>query len=104
VRSVPPSHRPPVSEPTITSLPRAEQPAQRAPGPETLRHHDAMLGALRGGLPRPAGRARDRRAGQLRLSFARQEASLPFGTADETADLARAISAGFDGHYPHLAS
>jgi hypothetical protein len=49
------------------------------PGPATLRHHDAVLG------------------------FALQEAGLPFGTGEEAAEVAKAISAQFaSGQYPYL--
>lgn len=78
--------------------------SRAAPGPSTLRHHDAVLGTLRG-----AGFSIAMAAHAYSLldsyvyGFALQEASLPFDTAEETADLAQSIQAGFaSGEYPHL--
>jgi AcrR family transcriptional regulator len=79
--------------------------SRRTPGPATLRHHDAVLGCLRA-----AGFSVELTAHAYSLldsyiyGFALQEASLPFGNAEETAqvteEIARQMSAG---QYPHLA-
>ena len=79
--------------------------SRRSPGPATLRHHDAVLGCLRG-----AGFSVELTAHAYSLldsyiyGFALQEASLPFGTAEETAQVAREIAEQMpDGQYPYLA-
>jgi AcrR family transcriptional regulator len=78
--------------------------SRTSPGPATLHHHDTVLGTLRG-----AGFSIEQAAHTYSLldsyiyGFAIQEASLPLGTADETAQVAQAIQAQFaDGQYPHL--
>jgi len=75
-----------------------------APGPATLRHHDAVIGCLRGGgftvaLAAHAFSAID----SYLYGFVLQEVSLPFRTPQESAEMA----AGFLEHvpaevYPHL--
>jgi AcrR family transcriptional regulator len=79
--------------------------SRRTPGPATLRHHDAVLGCLRA-----AGFSVEMTAHAYSLldsyiyGFALQEASLPFGTADETAQVTREIAGQMPaGQYPHLA-
>lgn len=79
--------------------------SRAAPGPLTLRHHDAVIGCLR-----RAGFSIEMAAHAFSLldsyiyGFALEEASLPFHTPDETADLAQTILAQFPVHeYPHLA-
>jgi AcrR family transcriptional regulator len=79
--------------------------SRRSPGPATLRHHDAVLGCLRA-----AGFSVEMTAHAYSLldsyiyGFALQEASLPFGTAEETAQVAREIAGQLPaGQYPHLA-
>jgi AcrR family transcriptional regulator len=74
------------------------------PGPANLRHHDAVLGILRN-----AGFSVELAAHTYSLldayiyGFALQETSLPFGTPEETAEVAKAIMAEFAaGTYPHL--
>ena len=74
------------------------------PGPANLRHHDAVLGILRN-----AGFSIELAAHAYSLldayiyGFALQETSLPFGTPEETAEVAKAIMAEFAaGTYPHL--
>ncbi|WP_232661629.1 TetR/AcrR family transcriptional regulator [Pseudonocardia sp. TRM90224] len=74
------------------------------PGPETLRHHDAVLGTLRAG-----GFSIELAAHAFSLldsyvyGFAMQERTLPFETPAETAALAKAIMRRFAaGEYPHL--
>ena len=79
--------------------------SRSSPGPATLRHHDAVIGALRHGgftvaLAAHAFSALD----SYIYGFALQEASLPFESGDETGELAQAIldQAAPDA-YPHLA-
>jgi AcrR family transcriptional regulator len=78
--------------------------SRRSPGPATLRHHDAVLGCLR-----EAGFPVDLTAHAYSLldsyiyGFALQEASLPFDTGDEAAQVAQDISAMMPGgEYPYL--
>ena len=79
--------------------------SRASPGPATLRHHDAVLGRLRHAgfsieLAAHAFSALD----SYIYGFALQEASLPFDTAEETAELAQTIMAAFPADaYPHLA-
>jgi AcrR family transcriptional regulator len=78
--------------------------SRATPGPANLRHHDAVLGTLRGAgfsieLAAHAYSALD----SYIYGFALQEPSLPFHTAEETAKVARMIMARFtSGQYPHL--
>jgi AcrR family transcriptional regulator len=79
--------------------------SRRTPGPATLRHHDAVLGCLRA-----AGFSVEMTAHAYSLldsyiyGFALQEAGLPFGTAEETAQVAQEIAGLMPaGEYPHLA-
>jgi AcrR family transcriptional regulator len=78
--------------------------SRTSPGPATLRHHDAVLGCLRGG-----GFSVEMTAHAYALidafvyGFALQEASLPATGGDEMADLAESMSAAMPvGEYPHL--
>jgi AcrR family transcriptional regulator len=74
------------------------------PGPATLRHHDTVIGALRGAgfsiaLTAHAFSALD----SYIYGFALQQTSLPFETGEQTAELAEMIMAPFAaGEYPHL--
>jgi AcrR family transcriptional regulator len=79
--------------------------SRRSPGPATLRHHDAVLGCLR-----RAGFSVEMTAHAYSVldsyiyGFALQEASLPFQTAEETAQVAQEIAGQLPaGQYPHLA-
>jgi AcrR family transcriptional regulator len=79
--------------------------SRRSPGPATLRHHDAVLGCLR-----EAGFSVELTAHAYSLldsyiyGFALQEASLPFGTPEETAQVTREIADQMPaGEYPYLA-
>src|SRR5206468_5999849 len=79
--------------------------SRRTPGPATLRHHDAVLGCLRA-----AGFSVELTAHAYSLldsyiyGFALQEASLPFGTAEETAQVTEEIARQMPARqYPHLA-
>ncbi len=78
--------------------------SRRSPGPATLRHHDAVLGCLRA-----AGFSIEMTAHAYSVldsyiyGFALQEASLPFGTAEETAQVAQEIAGQLPAdEYPHL--
>lgn len=78
--------------------------SRTSPGPATLRHHDAVLGCLR-----RAGFSIELTAHAYALldsyiyGFALQEASLPFGSGTEAAQVAHQISAEFAaGQYPYL--
>ena len=78
--------------------------SRRSPGPATLRHHDAVLGCLR-----RAGFSVELTAHAYSLldsyiyGFALQEASLPFGTAEETAQVTQQIAGQMPaGEYPYL--
>jgi AcrR family transcriptional regulator len=79
--------------------------SRRTPGSANLRHHDAVIGCLRA-----AGFSVALTAHAYSLldayiyGFALQEASLPFTTPEETAEVAQSIMAGFPADaYPHLA-
>ncbi len=75
--------------------------SRTSPGPATLRHHDAVLGCLRG-----AGFSIELTAHAYSVldsyiyGFALQEASLPFDTADVAQEIARHFAVD---EYPHLA-
>ena len=78
--------------------------SRASPGPATLRHHDAVLGCLR-----HAGFSVEMTAHAYSLldsyiyGFALQEASLPFDTAEKTAEVTQEIFEQFPtGEYPHL--
>jgi AcrR family transcriptional regulator len=79
--------------------------SRTSPGPATLRHHDAVIGSLR-----EAGFSIEMAAHAFSAldsyvyGFALQEASLPFDTAEETAEVAETILSQFPAdEYPHLA-
>jgi hypothetical protein len=78
--------------------------SRTTPGPATLRHHDAVLGALRG-----AGFSVEMTAHAYALldsyvyGFALQEASLPFKGPETVADVAEPMMQQFPAdEYPHL--
>ena len=78
--------------------------SRTAPGPATLRHHDAVVGTLR-----RAGFPVDLTAHAFALldsyvyGFVVQEAALPFRGDDGAADVTGRIMDGFaPGDYPHL--
>jgi AcrR family transcriptional regulator len=78
--------------------------SRTSPGPATLRHHDAVIGSLRGG-----GFSVEMAAHAFSLldsyinGFALQEANLPFDTGEETAELAQTILDQVPAQeYPHL--
>ena len=78
--------------------------SRRTPGPATLRHHDAVLGCLRRGgfsieLTAHAYSVLD----SYIYGFALQEASLPFESPEETAEVAQEILDQMPADaYPHL--
>jgi AcrR family transcriptional regulator len=78
--------------------------SRTTPGPATLRHHDTVIGTLRAAgfsieLAAHAFSALD----SYTYGFALQEASLPFDTAEETAEVAQMILAQLPAdEYPHL--
>ena len=79
--------------------------SRTSPGPATLRHHDAVIGSLREGgfsieLAAHAFSALD----SYIYGFALQETSLPFDSAEETAEVAQMILQQLPAdRYPHLA-
>ncbi len=78
--------------------------SRTSPGPATLRHHDAVLGCLRkaGFSLEMTGHAYSLLDSYI-YGFALQEASLPFNTAEETAEVAREIAGQLPAEqYPHL--
>jgi len=79
--------------------------SRSTPGPANLRHHDAVIGCLR-----QAGFSVALTAHAYSIldayiyGFALQEASLPFDTPEETAEVAQSIMAEFPADaFPHLA-
>jgi AcrR family transcriptional regulator len=79
--------------------------SRRTPGPANIRHHDAVLGVLRNaGFPVELAAHAYSLLDSYIYGFALQEVSLPFDTAEETAELAQTIMAAFPADaYPHLA-
>jgi Tetracyclin repressor-like, C-terminal domain len=78
--------------------------SRTAPGPATLHHHDAVIGALRqGGFSVELAAHAFSLLDSYIYGFALQEASLPFETGEQTAELAEQIMEAFEpGQYPHL--
>jgi len=78
--------------------------SRTTPGPATLRHHDTVLGTLRGAgfsieLAAHAYSALD----SYVYGFALKEPSLPFDNGGDSAKVAQSIMARFaSGEYPHL--
>jgi hypothetical protein len=79
--------------------------SRSSPGPATLRHHDAVIRSLRqAGFPVALAAHAFSVLDSYIYGFALQEASLPFDTGQETADLAQMIMAQLTpDEYPHLA-
>jgi len=79
--------------------------SRRTPGPANIRHHDAVLGVLRNaGFPVELAAHAYSLLDSYIYGFALQEASLPFQTPEETAEVAQEIMAVFPADdYPHLA-
>jgi AcrR family transcriptional regulator len=78
--------------------------SRRTPGPANLRHHDAVLGCLRrAGFPVALTAHAYSILDAYIYGFALQEASLPFETPEETAEVAGEIFDAFVAEaYPHL--
>jgi AcrR family transcriptional regulator len=78
--------------------------SRRTPGPANLRHHDAVIGCLRQAGFSVALTAHAYSVLDAYIyGFALQEASLPFDTPEETAEVAETIMAQFPADtYPHL--
>jgi hypothetical protein len=79
--------------------------SRTSPGPATLRHHDAVIGALR-----RSGFSVELTAHAFSVldayvyGFALQQQSLPFETAEEAAEVGRLMAARMPAdQYPHLA-
>jgi AcrR family transcriptional regulator len=79
--------------------------SRTSPGPATLRHHDAVLGSLRGvgfsvAMAAHAFSALD----SYTYGFVLQETSLPIDSPEQTEEVASAMLARFPAdEYPHLA-
>jgi AcrR family transcriptional regulator len=75
------------------------------PGPETLAHHDAMVGMLlaAGFSAREAVRRYNLLDSYI-YGFALQEATLPFSSPEEMASMSEQMLAVVADAYPHLAS
>ncbi len=77
--------------------------SRTSPGPATLRHHDAVLGCLRGG-----GLSLELTAHAYAIidsyvyGFALEEAHLPGGGGPEIVEVAETMSADHFGQYPNL--
>ncbi|MDQ3641107.1 MAG: TetR/AcrR family transcriptional regulator [Actinomycetota bacterium] len=78
--------------------------SRTSPGPATLRHHDAVIGILRvAGFSIAMAAHAFSVLDSYIYGFALQEATLPFHTAEETAQVAQMILAQFPrDQYPHL--
>jgi hypothetical protein len=79
--------------------------SRSTPGAANLRHHDTMIGCLRGaGFPIALVAHAYSALDSYVYGFAMQERALPFDTPEQTAELAQAILARFPvDEYPHLA-
>jgi AcrR family transcriptional regulator len=79
--------------------------SRRTPGSANLRHHDAVIGCLRqAGFSVPLTAHAYSLLDAYIYGFALQEASLPFTTPEETAEVAQSIMAASPADaYPHLA-
>lgn len=78
--------------------------SRRAPGPATLRHHDAVLGVLRrAGFSLPVAAHAVSLIDSYVYGFVLQEASLPFTTHAEVEEVAGAILEDLPANtYPYL--
>lgn len=79
--------------------------SRSTPGPATLRHHDEVIGVLRGaGFPVALAAHAFSAMDSYIYGFALQEKALPFESDEQTADLAQDIMGRFPADaYPHLA-
>ena len=78
--------------------------SRSAPGPQTLRHLDAVLGYFRrGGFTVPQTAHAISAVDSYLYGFALTDVSLPFDSPEETSELAAQILAGMPAEeYPHL--
>ena len=78
--------------------------SRTSPGPATLAHHNAVIGSLRrGGFSLVMTAHAFSVIDSYIYGFAQQEASLPFDTADEAAEVAvTALKDVFPENYPYL--
>jgi AcrR family transcriptional regulator len=77
--------------------------SRSSPGSATLGHHDRVIGVLRrAGFSIPMAAHAYALLDSYIYGFALQEASLPFETGEQTADLAQEILAGAAEAYPNL--
>ena len=78
--------------------------ARSKPGPATLRHHDAVIGALReAGFSVAMAAHAFSALNSYIYGFALQQINLPFETSEEVAELAENIFGRFSANeYPHL--
>ncbi len=78
--------------------------SRSTPGPANLRHHDSVLGILRNaGFPVELAAHAYSILDSYIYGFALQEASLPFHTPEEAAQVAETIMGDFAAQeYPHL--
>ncbi len=79
--------------------------SRKTPGPATLRHHDAVIGVLRGaGFPVALAAHAFSAMDSYIYGFALQQKALPFESGEQIADLAQDILGRFPvDAYPHLA-
>jgi hypothetical protein len=78
--------------------------SRTSPGPATLHHHDTVLRTLRSAdFPVPLAAHAFSAIDSYVYGFALQEATLPFETSEEAAEVAQAMFARMAaGRYPHL--
>jgi AcrR family transcriptional regulator len=78
--------------------------SRTTPGPATLRHHDRVIGILRdAGFPVALAAHAFAALDSYVYGFALQEASLPFESGEQTAELAEQIMGAFGpDQYPNL--
>jgi AcrR family transcriptional regulator len=78
--------------------------SRTTPGPATRRHHDVVIGSLRhAGFSIPLAAHAFSVLDSYIYGFAMQEATLPFDTPEETAEVAEMIFDQFaPAEYPHL--
>lgn len=79
--------------------------SRTSPGPATLRHHDAVLGSLRGaGFSVPMAAHAFSALDSYTYGFVLQETSLPIDSPEQTEEVATAMLERFPAEeYPHLA-
>lgn len=78
--------------------------SRTTPGLATLRHHDAVLGALRaGGFPVALAAHGFSAIDSYLYGFVLQETSMPFDTGEQAAELAQAMLGDHAAQFPHLA-